>query len=133
MACAVALETLKIYEDDNIIGHVQNVTPAFQNGLAAFKDHPLVGEVRGVGLVGALELVKDKSTKQSFAPALGVGGKVIKHMLEHTMIGRNMGDAIAFSPPLIINETQINDMWSRTRAALDETYAELKASGDIDA
>ena len=133
VACAVALETLKIYEDDNIIGHVQNVTPAFQNGLAAFKDHPLVGEVRGVGLVGALELVKDKSTKQSFAPALGVGGKVIKHMLEHTMIGRNMGDAIAFSPPLIINETQINDMWSRTRAALDETYAELKASGDIDA
>ncbi|PHS79751.1 MAG: aspartate aminotransferase family protein [Rhodospirillaceae bacterium] len=133
VACAVALETLKIYEDRNIVGHVQGVTPAFQNGLAAFKAHPLVGEVRGVGLVGALELVKDKATKQSFASELGVGAKVIKHMLEHKMIGRNMGDAIAFSPPLIINDIQINDMWSRTKAALDDTYEELKIDGHIKA
>ena len=132
VACAVALETLKIYEDRNIIGHVQNMSPIFQNGLAALKDHPLVGEVRSVGLVGALELVKDKTTKESFAPELAVGADVIKRFLGHKMIGRNMGDSIAFSPALIINDEQIKDMLARASQALDETHEWLRNGGHID-
>lgn len=133
VASAVALETLNIYEERDIIGHVQNVQAKFQDGLASLKDHPLVGEARGIGLVGALELVRDKTTKESFAKSLNVGAEVVKRMLNHNMIGRNMGDAIAFSPPLIINENQITDMWSRIGRVLDETYESLQDNGHTNA
>jgi 4-aminobutyrate--pyruvate transaminase len=133
VACAVALETLNIYQQRDIVGSVQSLAPLFQDGLKALGNHPLVGEARGVGLVGALELVKDKTTKESFAKQINVGGEVIKRMLAHNMIGRNMGDAIAFAPPLIINEGQIRDMFSRTQDALDETHKNLLAQGHIEA
>src|SRR5208282_1496147 len=69
VSSAVALETLKIYEQDDLLSHVRSVAPRMQAGLRRFADHPLVGEVRGIGLIGAIELVADKSTKASFDPA----------------------------------------------------------------
>ena len=65
---AVALETLKIYEKDDILSHVRRVAPRMQAGLRQFADHPLVGEVRGIGLIGAVELVADKATKRRSIP-----------------------------------------------------------------
>lgn len=69
---AVALETLNIYEESDIVGHVRRVSPRFVSGLKAFEAHPLVGEVRALGLIGAIEVVRDKATREAFAPALAV-------------------------------------------------------------
>src|SRR5262249_33265462 len=73
VCAAVALETLNIYEERDIISHVRSIAPRFLDGLRAFRDHPLVGDVRGVGLMAGIELVRDKATKQSFDPKAGVG------------------------------------------------------------
>lgn len=129
VACAVALETLKIYEERNIVSYVQDISPAFQTGLAAFKAHPLVGEVRGVGLVAAVELVKNKTTRESFDPKLGVGMKCAKFLQNNGVIGRAMGDSLAFSPPLIISQDEIAEMLAGFAKALDQTLEWLQVEG----
>jgi 4-aminobutyrate--pyruvate transaminase len=120
---AVALETLKLYDEMDILSHVRKVAPRMQAGLRQFQDHPLVGEVRGIGLVGAIELVADKNTKASFDPKLGVGGYLAKRGHHHGIIVRAMGEAIAFCPPLIIKEEEIDLMFERFSQALDDTQA----------
>ncbi|MCW8915925.1 MAG: aspartate aminotransferase family protein [Magnetovibrio sp.] len=129
VAAAVALETLKIYEERDIVSHVREVSPALQNGLKAFADHPLVGEVRGIGLVGAVELVKNKDTHESFDPALGVGPKCVQFLEENGVIGRAMVDNLAFSPPLIITAAEIEEMLARFGKALDQTLEWLESEG----
>ncbi len=128
VAAAVALETLDIYAERDILGHVRRVAPAMQRHLAGFADHPLVGEVRGVGMIGALELVADKATRRNFPPGEGVAPKVVEAMERHGVIGRAMAnDSLAFSPPLIIGETELAELFGRTRRALDEVAATLAA------
>ncbi|WP_142847440.1 aspartate aminotransferase family protein [Telmatospirillum sp. J64-1] len=119
VSAAVALETLAIYEERDILGHVAEVAPVFQQGLRRLADHPLVGEARGVGLVGAVELVKDKASRESFDPALGLGPKVVAFAQEQGLITRAMGDVIAMSPPLVIKAEEVRDMLSRLERALD--------------
>ncbi|MSP88956.1 MAG: aspartate aminotransferase family protein [Alphaproteobacteria bacterium] len=121
VSCAVALETLKIYEERDIVGHVKRVGPRMQQGLRRFMDHALVGEVRGIGLVGAIELVRDKATKESFDPKQGVGAYLSRRAQEHGLIVRAMGDNIAFTPPLIITEAQVDEMIDKFGRALDDT------------
>ena len=129
LGCAVALETLKIYEERDIVGHVRNVSPAFQAGLQRFADHPLVGDVRSVGLIGAVELAEDKHARKPFDPKRGVGAYLVRRAQEHGLILRAMGgDIIAFSPPLIITEPQIGELMSRFAKALDDTTAWVKAN-----
>jgi len=117
---AVALETLKIYEERDIVGHVQSVMGRFQDGLRQFSDHALVGEVRGIGLIGALEFVKDKATKEPFSAEEGVATKVMDRALDHGLITRAIGDSIAFSPPLIITTEQVDDLVARLGRTLDD-------------
>jgi 4-aminobutyrate--pyruvate transaminase len=126
---AVAVEALKIYDERDLVGHVRDVAPVLQAGLRRFADHPLVGEVRGIGLLGALELVQNKGTKEPFAPTAGVGAAVARHAQAHGAIVRNMGDTVAFSPPLIITKAEIEELLSRTHKALDGALAEAKAQG----
>ena len=96
LACAVAFKTIEIYERIDIVGHVQRVAPIFQLRLKALADHPLVGEARGVGLIGALELVRDKKAKQSFEGKLGVGAKATRFAEEEGLICRAVGgDSVA--------------------------------------
>lgn len=126
LGAAVALETLAIYEERDIVGHVRKIAPRFQEKLRSFALHPLVGEARGVGLIGALELVADKKTKANFDPALGVGAKVVADAEKEGVILRAMaGDAIAFSPPLIIKDDEIDEMFSRFATALERVAATL--------
>jgi 4-aminobutyrate---pyruvate transaminase len=125
VSAAVALETLAIYRERDIFGHVRRVAPLFQAGLAALAAHPLVGEARGVGLIGAVELVANRATRAAFDPALGVGARVVAQAQEHGLILRAMGDAVAFSPPLIIAEPEIAQMFDRARTALDAVAADL--------
>lgn len=124
LACAVALETLRIYEDDDVIGHVQRVAPRLQAGLQRFASHPLVGQARGLGLIGALELAEDPATRKPFDPQRGVGAYLVKRAQAHGLILRVLGgDVIAFSPPLVITEAEIDFMMEKTALALDETLA----------
>ncbi len=126
VAAAVAVETLKIYEERDILDHVRAVAPLFQERLRRFGAHPLVGEARGVGLVGALELVRDKATKEPFDPAQGVGALAYELAQEEGLITRAIGDTLALCPPLIISEDEIEQMFDRLGAALDRTAAELR-------
>ena len=124
LACAVALETLRIYEEDDIIGHVKRVAPRLQAGLQRLGQHPLVGDARGLGLIGALELAADPASRKPFDPAQGVGAYLVRRAQAHGLIVRALaGDVIAFSPPLIISEGEIDAMMERTHLALDETLA----------
>ena len=126
---AVAVETLKIYEERDIVGHVRSVMGRFQQRLHAYADHPLVGETRGVGLVGAIELVRDKASKEPFDPSHGLGAYVAAQAQENGLIVRALGDAIAFSPPLIMTEAEIDEMFDRFEIAL-EAGATLAAGFD---
>ncbi|MEP9380534.1 aspartate aminotransferase family protein [Aquabacter sp. CN5-332] len=119
---AVALETLKIYEERDIVSHVRSIMPLFQERLRAFASHPLVGEARGVGLIGALEIVKNKETRELFDPALGVSAHVGKRAQAHGVITRALGDTVNLCPPLIITESQIEDLMARMKLALDDTW-----------
>ena len=130
VAAAVGLETLNIYEEMDLVNVVRGLTPAFQNMLHSFQDHPLVGECRGVGMVGAIELVQNKDTKANFDPAAKVGITLAKNGEKHGVIVRAMkGDALAMCPPFIITEEQIGMMKSRLDAAFDETYKWAKEEG----
>jgi 4-aminobutyrate--pyruvate transaminase len=123
-ACAaVALKTLELMEKRNVLSHVRDVTPTFQRRLKAFADHPLVGEARGIGLIGAVELVADKKTKRSFDVSKAVGPTLVAKAQEHGVILRAIGDGVAFCPPLIITEAQIDELFDRFAKALDETEA----------
>jgi len=123
LACAVALETLRIYEGDDVVGHVQRMTPRLQQGLQRFAGHPLVGQARGMGLIGALELAEDPAARKPFDPKRGVGAQFVRRAQAHGLIVRVLGgDVIAFSPPLVIDEAGIDFMLEKTALTLDETY-----------
>jgi 4-aminobutyrate---pyruvate transaminase len=119
---AVAIETLKIYDEMDIVSHVRRVGPHMQRALRErFAEHPLVGEVRGVGIVAAIELVADKAKHENFPPAMKMGGKLVKLGEEHGLILRTLsGDTIAFSPPLVITEAEVDEMLERFGRALDD-------------
>ena len=124
LACAVALETLRIYESDDIVGHVRRVAPRLQQGLRRFTGHPLVGQARGLGLIGALELAEDPAARQPFDPARGVGAYFVRRAQAHGLITRVLGgDIIAFSPPLVITEAEIDRLLDCTERALADTLA----------
>ncbi|MDA1091155.1 MAG: aspartate aminotransferase family protein [Proteobacteria bacterium] len=121
VAAAVAMETLKIYEERNIVEHVRTVSPRLQDGLRKFADHALVGEVRGLGLVGAMELVRDKDTKAPFEAKQGVGTYFQARAEEEGLIIRAIGDTIAVCPPLITVEDEIDEILGCLERALDAT------------
>jgi 4-aminobutyrate--pyruvate transaminase len=125
VACAVGVETLAIYEERDILGHVRRVSPAFLEGLGAFRDHPLVGDVRGVGLICGVEVVADKPTREPF-PASAKAGLVVQQAChEAGLIVRAIGDRIAFTPPLIITEAEIREMCARFGRGLDAAWRQL--------
>jgi 4-aminobutyrate--pyruvate transaminase len=129
VGCAVAVKTLEIYQRDKIVEHVRSVSPTFLRRLTKLEEHPLVGEARGVGLIGGVELVRDKATKASFEIKKGVGPKSVFFAQQEGLILRAMGDRVAFCPPLIMKEAEIEEMFDRYGRALDKTLAWAKAEG----
>ncbi len=130
VGCAVAVKTLEIYQRDRIVEHVRAVAPTFQKRLTALADHPLVGEARGVGLIGGIELVKDKATKAQFDAKKGVAAKSTAFAQAEGLITRPLGgDRVAFCPPLIIKEAEIDEMFDRYVRALDRTLDWVRAEG----
>jgi 4-aminobutyrate--pyruvate transaminase len=127
VSAAVALETLRIYEEDGVLAHVRSVTPHFQERLAELGKHPLVGEARGAGLLGAVELVANKETKEPYPPSEGVAVHAGTCALAHGLITRALGDTFNFCPPLIITHDQIDELFDASKKALDDTLAWRKS------
>jgi 4-aminobutyrate--pyruvate transaminase len=127
VATAVALENLAIIEERGLVENVAVVGPRLQAALRKFADHPLVGEVRGVGLIAAIELVADKKTKAKFDPVGKVALYLFERAQEHGVILRAIQDNIAFCPPLIVTPEQIDQIVERFGAALEETEAWVAA------
>lgn len=119
VAAVTALKCIEIYQRDDIPAHVRALTPQFTRRMAALADHPLVGEARGLGLVGGLELVADKVTKRSFAPGHGVGLSCSRACEAEGVIIRPIGDTIAICPPLVINETELDALFDGVTKGLD--------------
>jgi 4-aminobutyrate--pyruvate transaminase len=130
VAAAVALRTLQIYEERDMLGHVNAVAPRFQARIRKLGDHPLVGEARGTGLIGAAELVADKASRRSFAPTAGVGAACMNFAQEEGLIIRAMaGDVIGFCPPMIITDSEIDELFDRFERALAKTLAWVGQQG----
>ena len=128
VAAAVALESVRLIEERNLVQNASASGERLRAGLNQLRDHSLVGEVRGVGLIAAVELVVDKTTKAALEPVGRLGGLVSAEMQSQGVISRNMGDAIAFCPPLIITASEVDDLLDRFRRALDRVAIDLKSS-----
>jgi 4-aminobutyrate--pyruvate transaminase len=125
---AVAVETLKIYDEMDIVNHVRRVGAHMQKRLRElFADHPLVGEVRGVGLIAGVELAVDKAAHKPFDPSVKAGPRLAKLAESEGVILRAMvNDSMGFSPPLIITEAEIDEMLARVSRALDALAVQLR-------
>jgi 4-aminobutyrate---pyruvate transaminase len=122
VAAAVAIKALEIYARDRIVAQVAAKAPHFQARLKALGDHQLVGEARGMGLVGGLELVADKRKKMAFEPAKGVAAHCVRFAEAEGLIVRSViGDTITICPPLIIATDEIDELFNRLLRALDRT------------
>ncbi len=125
VAAAVALENIRILREEKIVERVKRETaPYLQRRWQELADHPLVGEARGLGMLGALELVKDKQTRARFE-GQGVGMRCREHCFANGLIMRAVGDTMIISPPLVITPAQIDDMLLLVRKCLDATAAEV--------
>jgi 4-aminobutyrate--pyruvate transaminase len=125
VAAAVALEVQNIYTEMDIVGRARRLAPLLQTALGAFRDHPLVGDVRGVGLIGGMELMRDKARREPFEPALGIGARAGAAVQRNGLIVRVMGDRVVFAPPLVIEPADIEQIAARLRRGLDELADEL--------
>ena len=115
---AIALENIDIIEEKDLPGAARRNGPQFQERLRAFASHPLVGEARGVGMIGALEFVADKATKAPFDPPGSCGARLAELCHEEGLIIRAIGDVIAFCPPLVITPADIDELFDRFGRAL---------------
>jgi len=121
LGAAVAIEALKIYREMDIAARVRRLSPQFQSGLHRLAASPIVGEVRGVGLIAAIELVSDKAAKTPFPAAAAVATHFAERAHAHGLIVRALGDSVALCPPLIIEPGEIDEMLSRFAQALHDT------------
>jgi 4-aminobutyrate--pyruvate transaminase len=123
VGCAIANKVIEIYQRDRIMEHAAKMSPVFQMRLAKLADHPLVGEARGTGLIGAVELVADKATKRPFDPKKMLGANTVNAMQELGLIVRNIQDSIALCPPLVITTDEIHEMFDIFEKGLDQMEA----------
>ncbi|GBH21093.1 Adenosylmethionine-8-amino-7-oxononanoate aminotransferase [Pseudomonas syringae pv. actinidiae] len=126
VAAAVALENIRILREERIVERVKSETaPYLQKRLRELNDHPLVGEVRGVGLLGAIELVKDKVTRERYTDK-GAGMICRTFCFENGLIMRAVGDTMIIAPPLVISFAEVDELVEKARKCLDLTLAVLQ-------
>jgi adenosylmethionine-8-amino-7-oxononanoate aminotransferase len=118
VACAAALKTLEIYERDGLYDHAAQMGQYLQERLAPLREHERVGEVRGAGLIAALELVQDKTSKE---PATELAKKVTQRCQDNGLIVRNVaGCAVALCPPLVITRAQVDEIIDKLTLSLEQ-------------
>lgn len=126
VAAAVALENITILENEGLHERASgSIGKAFADMLTSLEDHPLVGETRARGLIGAIELIAEKETRRFFPEQLEVGVTCRKYCIENGLVMRAVRDVMVLSPPLIINQAEIDEIGIRARKALDLTVAHL--------
>jgi len=131
VAAAVALEVQKIYAEIDIVSRVKRLAPLFQSALGRLKSHPLVGDVRGVGLISGMELMRDAHKRIPFDRHINVGARVDKAAKRRGLILRVVGDRLVFAPPLVIEPPQVELIGERLERALDDVAIELKNDGSL--
>ena len=119
VACAVALKTIEIYEKTKLIDHVETVSKTFQKRLHDIRSNHIIGETRGVGLIGAIEIYENRELKQLFDPKFGAGIKVMKLCQRHGLLVRAIQDTIAICPPLIISNKEVNKLFDILEYSLE--------------
>ncbi len=125
-ACAVALENIRILEDEKLIERVRKLAPYLEEGLRSLADHPIVGEVRLVGFLGALELTRNKDTRARFSDSGRVGVICRDHCINNGLIMRACWDTMVFAPPFCIEKSEIDEWMRLARLALDLTWQDVK-------
>ena len=135
VSAAVALENLRIIEEEGVIDHVRDVAhPHLAERWHTLADHPLVGETKLVGLMGSLALTPDKATRARFASEPGTAGYMVRERcFANNVVMRHVWDRMVVSPPLVITPAEIDLLIDRATKALDEAYAELKSEGMLEA
>ncbi|TRO39993.1 aspartate aminotransferase family protein [Pseudomonas sp. ALS1131] len=127
VAAAVGLENLRILKEEGIVERVKAETaPYLQKRLRELADHPLVGEVRGVGMLGAIELVRDKATRKRFSGDVGVGMVCRGHCFNNGLIMRAVGDTMIIAPPLVISQAEVDELVEKARKCLDLTWEQVR-------
>lgn len=130
VACAVSLKNLEIMERDRLVERVaDSIGPYFQKAIRTLADHPLVGEVRGVGLLGAIELAADKQARRFFPPAWEVGLTCRNHCFANGLVMRAIRDTMVLSPPLVVRESEVDEIVRIARRCFDLTLADLRDRG----
>ncbi|KAE9593429.1 putative transaminase [Lupinus albus] len=130
VSCAVTIEALKIYKEINIVDKVNKISSKFQDGIRAFSDSPIIGEIRGTGLILAAEFANNKSPNEPFPPDWGLSAYFGAQCEKHGLIVRSGGDAIMMSPPLIISPEEVDELLSifgKALKATEERVQELKS------
>lgn len=126
VAAAVALKNIELLETENVVEHVRDIVePAMRSQFGALLSHPLVGELRGIGAMWAIELTSDKATRAGFEPAGSVASRVRDLCFERGLATRAVREALVFSPPLVITAGQVGEMADILRACLDDVAATL--------
>ncbi len=129
VCCALALENLRILDEEGIVGQVKTDSgPYLQECLQSLADHPIVGEVRGIGMLGAVELVKDKASRSRFTSEEEVAIKCRTHCFANGVVIRAVRDAMIMSPPLTMTRSEIDQVVERLRRSLDQTAVDLGVS-----
>lgn len=129
VATSVALEAIKIYEERGIVHHVHQLAPYLQQRLREVNDHPIIGEVRGIGFLGGIELVANKKRKESFDIQENVGLYLMRKAQDLGLILRSLDDVIIFCPPLIFTKDHIDEAIEKFKKALQMTYDMVQQKG----
>ncbi len=127
VAAAVALENIRILEDEKLVDRVAGMSPYVEEKIGALRDHPIVGEVRVKGLIGAIELVKDKKNRARFDDWGRVGGICRDHCFNNNLVMRACWDTMVFAPPFCITKSEVDEWAVLAKKALDLTYEDVKS------
>ena len=135
VACAVALENLRIMEEEHLVDHVRDVAaPHLKTHWTGFADHPLVGEASISGMMASLALTPDKSARAAFKAGPGTAGPIGRDFaFENGLVMRHVYDRLVISPPLIMTTEDIDTLANRVEKTLDQTFAKLKEDGLFEA
>jgi 4-aminobutyrate--pyruvate transaminase len=131
VTAAVALEVQKIYAEIDIVARAKRLGPVLQAELGRLREHPIVGDVRGEGLILGMELMRDGENRIPFDSALGVGARMDNAAKRHGLILRVVGDRLVFAPPLVIEAEEIEEISERLERALDDVAQDLKREGAL--
>ena len=125
LGSAVALKSLAVIEDEGLLGNVNKVSGRFMARLKKLGEHKYAGEARGVGLMGAVEIVADKKTKQPLPGHLQISERIANKALKKGLICRPLGQAIVLGPPFIITEAEIDQIFDILEETVDEVFADV--------